>query len=72
VQVNALPQSVEHLLLVSAVPVVYPEVTAMEDFMKGIQNKNSIAVKTGMRAVLSSRAVCFWFVVLHLSTMSDG
>jgi hypothetical protein len=38
---------VEHLILVSAVPVIYPEVTALENFMGGLQDKNSIAVKTG-------------------------
>lgn len=46
-QIDALPPSVEHLVLVSAVPVAYPEVTAMEQFMKGLQDKSSLLVKTG-------------------------
>jgi hypothetical protein len=46
-QVRTLPATVEHLILVSAVPVAYPEVTHMEKFMTSLEDKNSWLVKTG-------------------------
>ena len=46
-RVRALPASVEHLVLISAVPVAYPEVTHMEKFMTSLENKNNLLVKTG-------------------------
>jgi hypothetical protein len=46
-QVRALPKSVEHLILVSAVPVAYPEVSHLEKFMSSIEDKNNWLVKTG-------------------------
>ena len=50
-RIAALPMSVEHLLFVSAVPIEYPEVGALETFMETGEG-NNLFTKTG--ALLSS------------------
>lgn len=45
-RIAALPHKVEHLLFVSAVPIEYPEVGALETFMEAGEG-NNIFTKTG-------------------------
>lgn len=42
-----LPQTVKHMMVISAVPVAYPEVTPLENFFTSIENKNNWMVKSG-------------------------
>jgi hypothetical protein len=46
-QMRQLPQTVKHVMVISAVPVAYPEVTLLENFMTSIENKNNWMVKSG-------------------------
>lgn len=79
VQAKALPSSVAHLVVVSAVPVAYPEVSHMEKFMSSLENKNNLLVKTGTHSCACIRCQCCLgsfqdslSKVLHMCLVSAG
>lgn len=47
-RVDALPDSVQHLIVVSAVPIAYPEITVLERFMMSLEHKRAWFQKTGL------------------------
>ena len=84
-QVKALPPSVKHVMLVSAVPIAYPEVSLADGFMTSIENKNNWLVKTGVLLgsvpahscdrlwpVLSARTACARCSLPRHSACAEG